>query len=131
MPTANAPPPLFVLCDPIARDDIGVLCDSLAPLLEGCRAGPLTCDVGGVRRPDAVTIDALARLGLTAQRRGRLMHLRGACEELTDLLVFVGLGDLFPSSPVGGSGVEVVGQPEQREQTLRVQEEADPGDPAV
>jgi hypothetical protein len=130
MPTANAPPPLFVLCDPIARDDIGVLCDSLAPLLERCRAGPFTCDVGGVLQPDAVTIETLARLGLTARRHGRLMQLRGARDELTDLLVFVGLGDLFPS-PVADSGVEVVGQPEQREQSLRVEEEADPGDPVV
>jgi ABC-type transporter Mla MlaB component len=130
MPRTNAPPPLFVLRDPVARDDIGMLCASVAPVLERSRAGPLICDVGGVRRPDAVTIETLARLGLTARRQGRRMQLRGACDELTDLLALIGLSDTFPSIGAG-SGVETVGQPEQGEQPLGVQEEADPVDPVA
>ena len=87
----------------------------------------MTCDVGGVRRPDAVTIDALARLGLTARRHGTRLQLRGACDDLLELLAFVGLGDLFPSP----SDVEAVGQPEEREQVRGVEEEGDPGDPTA
>jgi hypothetical protein len=118
MPNGQIAPPTIVLRDPIARDDIGVLCGRVAPVLER-RDGPLICDVREVRRPDAVTIDALARLELTARRLGRRIRLVGAHAELVDLLAFVGLV------------VEVAGQPEQREQALRVQEEADPRDPVT
>ena len=129
MSARKDPPPLVVLCDPIARGDIDALCDRVGHQLEGC-GGPLICDVGGVLRPDAATIDALARLDLTARRLGRQFRLCAASDELVDLLALVGLDEFFPSADEG-SGVEVVGQPEQREQALRVQEEADPVDPVA
>jgi hypothetical protein len=66
---------------------------------------------------------------LTARRQGRRIELEGVSAELRELLVFAGLGEVLPL--VGASGVEPRGQPEEWEQALRVQEEADPGDRAV
>ena len=77
--------------------------------------------------PDAVTVDALARMQLTARRAGRRVHLRHACGELQDLLVLMGLGEVLPCGAV--SGLEPRGQAEQREQARRVEEEGDSGDP--
>ena len=42
-------------------------------------------------RPDAVTIDALARLQLTARRLGCRLRLRHASPELRELVAFMGL----------------------------------------
>jgi ABC-type transporter Mla MlaB component len=53
------------------------------------------CDVEGVKA-DAVTVDALARLQLAARRHERQVRLRGASNELRELLVFMGLGDVLP-----------------------------------
>jgi hypothetical protein len=101
-------------------------------LLEACDAGPVACDVGALAEPDAITIDALARLQLTARRLGYRVELRSACEELEDLLTLTGLlGVLTVGGPVVGSAVQARGEPELREQSRRIEEEADPGDPTV
>jgi anti-anti-sigma regulatory factor len=68
-----------------------------------------------VLAPDGMTIDALARLHLTARQRGQGLELRDASDELRELIAFVGLEDVLR--------VEPRGQAEQREQGLRVQEE--------
>lgn len=47
------------------------------------------------RRPDLSLVDALARLQLTARRRGRPMRLRDVSEELRALLELVGLADVL------------------------------------
>lgn len=118
---------VLVLSGPIARDDIPALCERVRVLLEGCDADPVLCDVGALDDPDAVTVDALARLQLTARRVGRQVRLRDACGELQDLLAFVGLGEALPlGEPLG---LEPRGQAEEREQAHGVEEEADPGDP--
>jgi ABC-type transporter Mla MlaB component len=54
------------------------------------------CDVTGVE-PDAVTVDALARLQLAARRHGCQVHLRHASDELLDLVRFMGLRDVLPA----------------------------------
>jgi len=51
------------------------------------------CDVCGVAA-DAVTVDALARLQLAARRHGCQVRLRGASDELRDLVAFMGLQDV-------------------------------------
>ena len=56
------------------------------------------CDVEAVEAPDAVTIDALARLQLTAQRMGCRVELRHAGPALLDLLVLTGLAEVIPLS---------------------------------
>jgi hypothetical protein len=53
------------------------------------------CDVDGVE-PDAVVIDALARLQLAAKRNGCRVLLRGSSPELLDLVAFMGLTDVLP-----------------------------------
>jgi ABC-type transporter Mla MlaB component len=117
---------------PVARDAIPAMCERARRLLEGCDAGPVACDVGALAEPDAITIDALARLQLTARRLGCRVELRSACEELEDLLTLTGLlGVLTVGGAVVASAVEACWEPELREQALRVEEEADPGDLTV
>lgn len=48
------------------------------------------------RRPDLALVDALARLQLIACRRGCVVCLRDAPEELRALLELVGLLDVLP-----------------------------------
>jgi hypothetical protein len=83
------------------------------------RPSTIVCDVGALA-PDAVTVDALARLQLTARRLGMEMRLRHASSELQDLLAFVGLRTVLR--------VEAGGQAEQREQRLGVEEEREVDD---
>ncbi len=93
------------------------------------RSIPLTCDVSGVRHPDAVTLDALARLQLMARRHGCTMVLHGACEELQELIRLVGLVDELPTAVEVELCVEPLGQSEQREEVGGIEEEGDAGDP--
>jgi hypothetical protein len=51
--------------------------------------------VNGVE-PDAVTVDALARLQLAAQRHGCQVRLRHASDELLQLVAFMGLAEVLP-----------------------------------
>lgn len=78
------------------------------------------CDVRGLRGADLETVDALARLQLAVKRLGGSLRLRGTTKELDELLSLVGLRDVL--------GVEPVGEAEQREEPLGVEEEADPRD---
>ncbi len=91
------------------------------------RAHVILVDAATLGRPDAATIDALARLALTARRRGCRVRLVHAPADLRDLVVLVGLAGVLPCEP--GSGVQPRRQPEQREEPARVEEEHDPGDP--
>jgi ABC-type transporter Mla MlaB component len=122
---------VLILSGPIMRDAIPAMCERARRLLEGCEAGPVACDVGGLAEPDAITIDALARLQLTAGRLGCRVELRGACGELEDLLTLTGLLGVLTGGVLVSSAVEAWREPELREQALRVEEEADPGDPTV
>ena len=56
------------------------------------------CDVRGVPA-DAVTVDALGRLQLAAQRYGCRVELAHASAELIDLVAFMGLADVFTRAP--------------------------------
>jgi hypothetical protein len=46
--------------------------------------------------PDAVTVEALARLQLATRRHGYRVRLCNASDELLDLLAFMGLRDVLP-----------------------------------
>jgi ABC-type transporter Mla MlaB component len=122
---------VLVMIGPVTRDAIAALCERARRLLEGCDAGPVACDVGALAEPDAITVDALARLQLTARRLGYRVELRGTREELEDLLRLTGLLEVLTGGAPVGSAVEAWGEPELREQALRVEEEADPVDPTV
>jgi ABC-type transporter Mla MlaB component len=117
----------MVIDGPIARADVRRLCDRVRVLLEGTDAELVLCDVEALSDPDLGTVDALARLQLTARRLGRRIRLRGACGELQDLLALSGLGDVVPVA--AGLPVEPRGQPEQGEPSGGVEEERDPRDP--
>ena len=80
---------------PITRADLPGLCDRVCALLESSAAGVALCDVRGID-PDAVTVDALARLQLAAKRHACQVRLRGASDELLELLGFMGLRDVLP-----------------------------------
>jgi ABC-type transporter Mla MlaB component len=85
----------FTVRGPIARDDLPGLCDRVCRMLSESDAAVVLCDVYGVE-PDAVTVDALARLQLAAYRHGRCVHLRNASAELLELVDFMALGDVLP-----------------------------------
>ncbi len=85
----------FAIRGPIARGDLPGLCERVCALLETCAARVVDCDVGGVA-PDAVAVDALARLQLAAGRRGCQVRLRNASRELRELVAFMGLRDVLP-----------------------------------
>jgi ABC-type transporter Mla MlaB component len=115
------------MAGPILRMDIPCLCAHARRLLESGDADRLVCDVGALADPDAVTIDALARLQLTARRVGSQIWLRNASRELRELLDFAGLSSVVPLSR--GSRIETGRQAEEREIGGGVQEERDPADP--
>jgi ABC-type transporter Mla MlaB component len=92
---APAQPTLaFAIAGPIARADLPGLCERVCALLEGSPATVAVCDVRGVE-PDAVTVDALARLQLAARRHGCRVRLRHASPELVELVAFMGLSDVL------------------------------------
>ncbi len=85
----------FAVRGPITCTDLPGLCERVCALLERNGAGLVLCDVAGVE-PDAVTVDALARLQLAAQRYGCQVRLRHASEEILELVAFMGLADVLP-----------------------------------
>ena len=120
----------LIVGERIERADIPGLCDQARQgLSDAIDAEGLVCDLGAVRNPDAVTIDALARLQLTARRLDREVLLRRASRELLDLLEFMGLSEALPLC--SASGLETARQAEQRKEGGGVEEERDPADPAT
>ena len=85
----------FDVRGPIARSDLPGLCDRLCELFERSSPDVALCDVSSVE-PDAVTVDALARLQLAARRYGCQVRLRSASDELRELVAFMGLTDVLP-----------------------------------
>ncbi len=73
--------------------------------------------------PDAVTIDALARLQLSSQRVDLELRLRHASSELQELLAFVGLEEVLR--------LESGGQHKQRKQRVGVEEERELDEPSA
>jgi ABC-type transporter Mla MlaB component len=84
----------FAIRGPIARADLPGLCQRVCAVLEGAGTRAVFCDVRGVE-PDAVAVDALARLQLAARRRGCRVRLRHASAELLALVDFMGLRDVL------------------------------------
>jgi ABC-type transporter Mla MlaB component len=85
----------FSIHGPITRADLPGLTERVCALLERNAASVVRCDVSGID-PDAVTVDALARLQLGAQRHGCQVRLCNASPELLELLAFMGLRDVLP-----------------------------------
>jgi ABC-type transporter Mla MlaB component len=85
----------FAIRGPITRADLPGLCDRVCRLLTETRPTVAYCDVRGID-PDAVTVDALARLQLAARRLRCQVRLRHASEDLIDLVAFMGLTEVLP-----------------------------------
>jgi len=93
MPTPGPHEVAFAIRGPISRGDLRGLCDRVCAVLR--RSGAVVaCDVESVD-PDAVTVDALARLQLAARRRGCEIHLCNASDDLLELVELMGLTNVL------------------------------------
>lgn len=111
----------FAVGATLTRADVPALCADLAEALRGREPGVVVCDVAAVVDADLVVVEALARLRMTARRHGWWLTVSGAGTGLRELAGLLGLaGALF----------EPVGQAEEREQVVGVEEVVEPGDPA-
>jgi anti-anti-sigma regulatory factor len=104
------------------------MCERLRFLLGASGTNLVVCDVAAVASPDAGTVEALARMQLTARRLGGRMVLRNACGELRDLLLLSGLSDVLPCDELR---LEASGHAEEREPPSGIEEERDPADPVA
>jgi ABC-type transporter Mla MlaB component len=95
MATTDPRTTAFVIWGPIGRDDLPGLCERVCVLIAESDADVALCDVRGID-PDAVTVDALARLQLGARRHGCTVRLRNASDELRALVRFMGLTAVLP-----------------------------------
>ncbi len=86
---------IFALEGPIAPEAVRWMCERVRFLLEATDTDHLICDVSAVLNPDAGTVEALARMQLTAKRLGGSLKVRDACPDLRDLLDLAGLSELF------------------------------------
>jgi ABC-type transporter Mla MlaB component len=111
-------PPLDMYC-------ISALCEHLEIRIRHTNADSVTCDTSAVTDPDVATVEALARLQLTAHRNGCSLSLQQVPRQLLDLLRFSGLSDVVTAG--NRSAFEPGGQIEQGEQA-GVHEVVEPGD---
>jgi ABC-type transporter Mla MlaB component len=86
---------VFAFDGPLARGDVAPLCERMRALLERSGADVVVCELGTGVVADAVTVDALARLQLTARRLARRLRVPRLPADLAALLAFVGLEELF------------------------------------
>jgi ABC-type transporter Mla MlaB component len=84
----------FTIGGPITRADLPGLYERVCALLEQSGAGVVLCEVRGVE-PDAVAVDALARLQLGARRQGCRVRLCNAGDDLLRLVAFMGLTEVL------------------------------------
>lgn len=114
---------VLVVAGPITHADVPRLCERVAALLPRADpTAPVTCDVGALGTPDTATIEALARMQLTARRLGHRIRLGRASPALRELLAMAGLDAVLPVQPGR--------QAEQGEQPVGVEERIERGDPA-
>jgi ABC-type transporter Mla MlaB component len=120
--TTGRDEPTIALTGRIGPDDADALSDCVCARVAAGERGSLACDVAAIENPDMGTVDALARMALTARRLGRHVELRRARPDLRELLELAGLGRL---------AVEVRRKAEEREEPGGVEEEDDPADPVT
>lgn len=123
MPARPPPEPdeaALVIGRPIADGDVAALCARLRRLAEA-GATEVACDAAALEA-DALGVDALARLQLTARRAGCRLRLRNVAPQLRELVCFCGLERTLPLR------LEAQGQPEEREHPLGVEERVDRDD---
>ncbi|MFF3751058.1 STAS domain-containing protein [Streptomyces sp. NPDC002018] len=87
-------PIVLTIAGRLAPADVPRLCAELIARLHGTGAAEVIGDVGGLGPPNLVAVEAIARLQLTARRRGCRLRLRGVGGELRLLLELMGLSGL-------------------------------------
>jgi anti-anti-sigma regulatory factor len=97
-----SPPSVFRIRGPLRRKDLPGLYARACGQLAASRGHGLIVDVSAVA-PDAVAVDALARLALAAGRHGCRVSLQGAVPELSQLIELTGLTEVF-LSPTAAEG---------------------------
>ncbi len=127
--TLGLPVTVLLIGGRIIPADIPALCRLAQVLVEKSHNGVILCDVRALNHPDAVAVDALARLQLAAKRLGGNVALVHVTTELQELLDLCGLSDVLRSCD--DLGVEPSGQTEQREEPGGVQKERDPPNPSA
>jgi ABC-type transporter Mla MlaB component len=121
--------PVLIIGGAIESADVPALCERVRLLVADADRALVACDVARLDAADLPTIDALARLALATRRLGCEIRLRNPSSALLELLRVVGLAEPLLTPPA--SGLESVGQAEEREESGGVEEERDPADPAV
>lgn len=129
MPTTGPHEVAFAIRGPIRRADLPGLCVRVCAVLAESRAVVADCDVAGVD-PDAVTVDAVARLQVAAMRSGCSVRLQNASEPLLELVELMGLTHVLPARARGLRG-ELEREPETREQRDHIEEEGELDDASV
>jgi ABC-type transporter Mla MlaB component len=93
MPASGPHEVAFAIRGPITLADLPGICRRVCSLLS--TAGEVVpCDVTGIE-PDAVTVDALARLQLAATRRGCSICLCNTSPALLELVELMGLSHVL------------------------------------
>ena len=129
MPTTGPHEVAFAIRGPIRRGDLPGLCDRVCAVLAESTAVVADCDVAGVD-PDAVTVDALARLQVAAMRRGCAVRLQNASGPLLELVELMGLTHVL-SERTGWLLGELERKPEAWEERGGVEEERQLDDASV
>lgn len=99
MPGAVERSATLAIYAPLRREDLPGLFSRTCALLNGVSPQLLSVEVAQIE-PDAVALDALARLALAARRHGCNVQLRGASPQLELLIEFAGLAGALPSDAV-------------------------------
>jgi anti-anti-sigma regulatory factor len=92
-------PVVWPLGPEIARADIPALCDQLSVVVRYGGVRLVLCDVGGVAVHDAVLVETLLRLQLTARRLGGRIRVQKASPQLLELLGATGLRAVLTGEP--------------------------------
>jgi ABC-type transporter Mla MlaB component len=95
----------FAIHGPLLREDLPGLYARVCAQLARAPDPVVLVDVRDVE-PDAVTVEALARLQLGARRHGCQVRLSGASPQLCQLIAFLGLTDVMPLERASGAGDE-------------------------
>ena len=90
MATSGPPTAAFSIRGPITRADLPGLCERVCALLGNGQPPVVHCRVADIR-PDAVVVDALARLQLAARRHGCTVLLEEASPVLLEVVDLMGL----------------------------------------
>jgi len=110
MPTSGPHEVAFAIRGPITHADLPGLCDRVCALLR-TSGDVVACDVASVD-PDAVTVDALARLQLAARRLGCEVRLQNASAALLEVVELMGLTHVLAERtprPQGVFGSQTLG----------------------